>query len=39
MSDLIGALAVGIAIFSLSTLAGVVLYFLFKDYVKEIFRK
>jgi hypothetical protein len=39
MGDLLGALLVGIAIFGLSTLAGVILYFLLKDYLKGIFWK
>jgi len=39
MSNLLGALLVGVTIFGLSTLAGVILYFLLKDFLKGIFRK
>lgn len=39
MSDLFGALATGIAIFGLSILIGVILYFLSKDYLKGIIHK
>lgn len=39
MGDLFGALATGFAIFGLSILIGIILYFLLKDYVKGLIRK
>lgn len=39
MANLLGALATGIAIFGLSTLIGVILYFLVRDYLKGITHK
>lgn len=36
MANLLGALATGVAIFGLPILAGIILYFLLKDYVKGI---
>ena len=39
MGDLLGALATGFAIFGLSILMGVILYFLLKDVLKGIIHK
>jgi hypothetical protein len=39
MGDLLGALATGFAIFGLSILTGIILYFLLKDSLKGIFHK
>ena len=39
MDNLFGALATGIAIFGLSILIGIILYFLLKDYIKGIIHK
>ncbi len=39
MADLVGALATGFTIFSLSILIGVILYFLLKDVLKGLIHK
>jgi hypothetical protein len=39
MGDLFSALLTGMAIFALSILTGIILYFLFKDVVKRILDK
>lgn len=39
MTDLLGALAAGFAIFGLSILIGIILYFLVRDYLKGMIHK